>query len=250
MMTMQEYAKTKHTFPYVVDVSQGKAHIIYFGAQHSHDPKDKQFVFMRQLMQILKPDEVLNEDITPEPHDTLAESIQYDGERGALAFWTKKDGIPLKSIDFDWRDEIRKLPVTIRGSTIKMFYFLRGLQEDMNRPGRKMTKATDELATQELQMLDKEGVGWPPRDVHEVDLVWKGLGIPGDWRQPKASWVSPDGKTPLNTISALINRNRDQHMVDVLKEELHAGKKVFVVVGGTHVIMQQGAIPGNVERIK
>ena len=247
---MEEYAKTKHTFPYVVDISQGRGHIIYFGVRHSRDPKDKQFVFMRQLMQILKPTEVLNEDITPDAHDTLAESIRYDGERGALAFWAKQDHIKIKSIDFDWRDEIKKIPLGIRGSTIKMFYFIRGLQEDMNRPGRQMKVATDELALQELALLDREGLGWQPHSVAEIDTIWKGLGIAGDWRQPKASWVAPMGKTPLNTISKIINKNRDEHMVNVLKQELQVGRKVFVVVGGTHVIMQEGALPGTVRQIK
>ena len=35
---------------------------------------------------------------------------------------------------------------------------------------------------------------------------------------------------------------RDQHMVKLLIDEVKKGKRVFAVVGGSHVVMQESAL--------
>jgi hypothetical protein len=140
-----------------------------------------------------------------------------------------------------WKEQAHSLPITITGSTIKMFYLLRGLQQDLHRPG---SSSVDQVAKDELSMLAKEGIKWSPNSLAEIDSVWAALGISGDWRKPKIEWIDPTGSGPLNQVSRLLNEKRDEHMVQVLSVELGKGKKILAVVGGTHVVMQEPALDG------
>ncbi len=42
IMTFDEYAKVRHGYPYIVELQIGKGALLYFGAQHTYDPKDAQ----------------------------------------------------------------------------------------------------------------------------------------------------------------------------------------------------------------
>ena len=46
----------------------------------------------------------------------------------------------------------------------------------------------------------------------------------------------------LNEVSRVSNRFRDEYMVNLLVNELKQGKRVFAVVGGSHVVMQERAL--------
>jgi hypothetical protein len=236
--------------PYILDITQGKGRVIYFGFRHSRDPKDPQFKTLRKLWLSEKPNLILNEDITVTARGSLEQSIKFDGERGALGFWAKQDKIPIRSIDMTWAEEIRKLPIMLPGPTIKMFYFIRGLQQDLQRPGaKKGAPATDRIAQSQLDMIQKQGIGWAPHTVADIGPIWRGLGIAGDWRKPKIEWVAPTGNGPLNKISAMLNAKRDEHMVQVLTQEMKNAKRVFAVVGATHVFMQQLSLPGKITKL-
>ena len=243
IMSFEQYATVHHSVPYVLDIKQGKGRAIYFGIKHSRDPKDPQFKLIRKFWVPEKPNLIFNEDVTAQPHKTLEESIKFDGERGALAFWASKDHITLRSIDLSWRDEVRKLPITIPGSNIKMFYFLRGLQQDIHRPG---AGSVEQVAKRELDVLNKAGLTWAPNSVADVDASFQNLRLSGNWRKPQMSWIDPSGSGPLNKIARALSNVRDVHMVQVLNAELARGKKIFAVVGASHVVMQQPALPGRI----
>lgn len=250
IMSFEQYAKVKHSLPYILDITQGKGRIIYYGVKHTRDPKDKQIKQLRALWQKLKPAQILNEDITPEPRPTLEEAIKFDGERGALAFWANKENIPIRSIDMNWRKEVMSLPVTIPAANIKLFYLIRGLQQDIQRPnGKPVTKATDEIVQKELDNLQDQGLGWFPKTIEDINNAWLATKIQGDWRAAKIEWITPTGNGKLNKISRTINQIRDQHMIHVLNEELKKGKTTLAVVGASHVVMQQPALPGKVKKM-
>ncbi len=245
-MSFQEYAKTKHTFPYILDITAGKAHLVYFGIRHTRDPKDKQLKQIRAIWQKLKPDEVFNEDITPQPRATLEDSVKFDGERGALAYWAHQNHVQIKTIDRTWREQVQRLPLSIRGSSIKMFFLIRGLEQDLKKPNAGTPEQT---AQRELDFLNSQNISWPPNKVSEIDSFWKMLDMGGDWRKPKIAWIDPSGNGPLNNIGKALSKIRDEQMVETLEQELKKGKRILGVVGGSHVIMQEPALTGRKGRL-
>lgn len=244
LMSWEQYSRTRHTFPFVLDIRQGKGEVMYFGIQHTHDPLDKQFAILKRLIASENPELILNEDITPSAQPFFAESVKRDGERGALAYWANQRYVPMVSIDMSWINEANQLAKSIPKDQIKMFYFLRGFREDIQRDSN-----VDRVALQELQHLQNEGITWPPNTIADVDKSWKKLGIKGDWRKPQERWITPLGSSPLNVVSRKSSDLRDEHMIDVLSKYLKEGKRVLAVVGGTHVITQEPALPWRVSVI-
>ena len=247
-MSFEQYSRVHHPLPYVLDVHQGKGRLIYFGFKHSRDPSDPQFVTLRKLWVEEKPQLVLNEDISAVQRATLEESIRYDGERGALAFWAKQDHVPMRSIDMRWRDEFMVLQRKMGPMKVKMFYLIRGLEQDLRRPSGAGV-STDVVAQRILDMFRNEGIDFPPHSIEDVDRYWPVLRIKGDWRKPSIAWIDPTGNGSLSKVSRRSSEIRDAHMVSVLTDELKKGKRILAVVGASHVVMQEPALPGVVKRI-
>src|SRR5512135_1011253 len=99
IMTFKEYAKLHHPVPYILELKQGNGIAVYFGIKHTRDPKDPQLDKAHRLWRALKPTLCLNEDIPAQPMATFQQSVERDGERGALAYWSKQDGVLMRSID-------------------------------------------------------------------------------------------------------------------------------------------------------
>jgi hypothetical protein len=245
IMSFEEYAKVKHATPYVVRTTFGSGKLVYFGIKHTRNPKDKQIDLLRTLWGKTKPTLVLNEDITPEPHATFEESVKYDGERGALAFWAKLNKTQIRSIDMSWKQEAQKLSESFPAASVKVFYVLRGLQQDLKRPG---AGDANQIARQELDHLKKLGLTAPPNSIEEIDKLWSGMNIKGEWRKPRIQWIDPTGSGRFNAISARSSSIRDRYMIDFLTQELKKGKRILAVVGASHVVMQEPALPGKVSR--
>jgi pheromone shutdown protein TraB len=64
-----------------------------------------------------------------------------------------------------------------------------------------------------------------------------------DWRTADRSWSDPVAtQAYTNQIARLSSEFRDLHMVKLLIDEVKQGKRVFAVVGGSHVVMQERAL--------
>jgi len=64
-----------------------------------------------------------------------------------------------------------------------------------------------------------------------------------DWREVSQGWFDPvASQAYTNQISRLSGEFRDLHMVKLLIDEVRQGKRVFAVVGGSHVVMQERAL--------
>ena len=99
-----------------------------------------------------------------------------------------------------------------------------------------------DVAVADLKDLAHEGVKGSLASAADIDKAWAGLHIPGDWRQPKITWIEPNENGPLNRISEASSELRDRHVVSVLLAALGKGEKVFAVVGASHVVMQEPAL--------
>jgi hypothetical protein len=66
-----------------------------------------------------------------------------------------------------------------------------------------------------------------------------------DWRNVPPEWFDPattQVQTYLNKVSLERGEFRDRHMLVLLTEQLAQGKRVFAVVGASHVVMQERAL--------
>ena len=245
-MSYAEYAKVVHPRPYVLDIRQGTGHFIYFGTGHTHDASDPQLRSLRRLWEELKPEVVLNEDGPRLPLGTLKDSVERDGEGGALAFWAKEDGIPNLSLDMTREQEVSELRKSFPAAELKTFYALRSFQELSRRPeGARGNRTPEQIVSANLFRAAANGLIGGPSSAAELDAIWPSLKMPHDWRKPESSWFDPGlsgAGTVLNRIATASSEIRDQYMVDRIVEWVASGKRVLAVEGASHVVMQEQAI--------
>lgn len=240
IMTFREYNRLHHGLPYILQVKEGKGRLVYFGIKHTCDPGNPQLQTIRKLWLALKPTLVLNEDISAEPRATLQESVEIDGERGALSYWAKQDRIPMRSIDLNRADEAAMLDKQFPPATVQLFYLIRGLQQELPRRLKQDPHMKPgDVAVSDLKDLTREGVRGVLATAADIDKAWMSLHMPGDWREPKITWIEPNDNGPLNRLSEASSELRDRHMVNVLLAALEKGDKVLAVVGASHVVMQE-----------
>lgn len=243
VMSYEEYAGVKHSRPYVLEIVQGKGRLIYFGIGHTRDPHDSQLVTAKRLWDELKPQLALNEDRTRASASTFEQSVERDGEPGALAYWAKQDKVEARSLDPSREQEIAALKARFPEPHLKLFYALRSMEQVLRRPDEKRSPET--IVQGNLMLAAMRGLKGKPRNPVELDAYWPKLGIKGEWRKPDKFWFDPGlggAGTPLNKIATASSQFRDQHMIDLLVTELRSGKRVFAMVGASHVVMQERAI--------
>ena len=240
VMTFNEYNRIHHALPYILEVKEGKGRLVYFGIKHTRDPGNSQLQTVRKLWLALKPTLILNEDISTQPRATLQESVEVDGERGAVSYWAKQDHFPMRSIDLGRADEAKELDKQFPPAQVQLFYLIRGLQQELPRRLKENPHLkADDVAVSDLKDMAREGVKGPLTSAADIDKTWAGLHVAGDWRQPKITWIEPNDNGPLNRLSEASSELRDRHMVSVLLAALGKGEKVFAVVGASHVVMQE-----------
>ena len=243
VMTFKEYNRLHHALPYVLQVTEGKGRLVYFGIKHTRDPGNAQLQRVRKLWLALKPTLVLNEDISTQPRATLQESVEMDGERGALSYWARQDHVPMRSIDLDRADEAKVLDKQFPAAQVQLFYLIRGLQQELPRRLKEDPHLkADSVAVSDLKDLARLGVKGSLASAADIDRAWSGLHMQGDWQNPKITWIEPNDNGPLNRVSEASSELRDRHMVSVLLAALYKGERVFAVVGASHVVMQEPAL--------
>lgn len=244
VMSYAEYAKVEHGRPYVLEIRQGSGRFIYFGIGHTSDPSDKQLVIARRLWDELKPEVALNESRPRTPAATFEESVRRDGEPGGLAFWAKESAAIAKSLDLPREKEIELLRQSFSAADVKTFFAVRSFEETSRRHNGD-PRTPEQVVSANLSMAGSRGLTGAPRNASELDSYWPSLKMPADWRKPSLSWFDPGlggAGTPMNKIATASSEIRDQYMVDRILEWVASGKRVFAMMGASHVAMQERAI--------
>ena len=244
IMTYEEVAKTPHSFPYVIELRAGRGALLYFGAQHKNDPKHPQNEQIQRLWKSFRPSIAFNEGGDPPTLKVAEEAISRFGEPGLVRFLAARDNVPVRSLEPDRGQEVATLLKSYTPEQLKVFYALR--QIPAYRRG-KNDETLDERVEFTLKLLSNvRGLEGVPHTLAELGESSSRL-MPNlkDWREVPDSWFDPGYIQPpsyLNEVSRASSRFRDEYMVNLLINEVKQGKRVFAVVGGSHVVMQERAL--------
>jgi hypothetical protein len=244
IMTYEEVAKIPHSFPYIIELRAGKGTLLYFGAQHNNDPKHPQNQQIQKLWKSFRPSIAFNEGGDPPTLKVPEEAISRFGEAGLVRFLAARDNVPVRSLEPSRGEEVATLVKSYSPEQLKVFYALR--QIPAYRRG-KNNETLDERVEFTLKWLSNvHGLEGVPRTLAELGESSARL-LPKlkEWREVPDSWFDPGYTQPpsyLNEVSRVSNRFRDEYMVNLLVDEVKQGKRVFAVVGGSHVVMQERAL--------
>jgi hypothetical protein len=239
IMTFDEYAKVRHGYPYIVEMQIGKGALLYFGAQHTFDPKNAQIAQIEKRWKEFRPTVAYNEGGNPSVSKTVEETVSKSGEAGLVRYLAARDKISALSLEPSRADEAAMLLKTYTPEQVKVFYALRPISQFRKR---KNDETIEVFMTNVLGFLSRIlGLEGAPNSIVELDksCLWLSPQLK-DWRTVEQSWFDPVASHAYtNQIARLSSEFRDLHMVKLLIDEVKQGKRVFAVVGGSHVVMQE-----------
>jgi len=243
IMTWEEYGAISHTYPYVVRLTSSEGQLLYFGSRHVYDPADPLVAEIQKLWAEFVPTLALNEGGDPPVAGTIEDAVKQFGEPGLVRYLAARDKTPVLSLEPSRAREVASLLPHYSRQQIKLFYVLRQVPHyrlaTLSVPLEK--KIEEDLGTF-AALYDLPGA---PRTLAEIAESCEVL-LPGlaHWNDVPQPYFDPLQETTrfTNDISRRLSNLRDEHMVDLLAREVERGARVFAVVGGSHVVMQEPAL--------
>jgi hypothetical protein len=244
VMSWSEYSRRSYTWPYLLNIyTSGGGCLLYFGARHSNDSNDQQFSEIEYLWNQFKPDIAFNEGGDPPVEKTREEAISKAGEPGLVRFLSARDKIPVRSLDPDRSELVTVLRKRYSAEQIKLFYLLGQMTEYQRIIGGDESR--DEHIQKTINILNSvPGLDVQPKSMSEIESVFaRSYPGQGSYRDARPSWFDPNlTGNVFNAISRDNNDFRDRYMLNLIVRTVDEKKRVFAVVGASHVVMQEKAI--------
>lgn len=242
ILTWQEYERRSVEWPYILRVTQGPGELLYYGARHTYSPDDPQIEEIERLWNAFRPDIALNEGGNPPIESSRDGTVRMSGEPGLVRFLAARDDVPVTTLDPSRSEEVAHLRKRFSAEEVKLFFLLRGVAQH----ARRGTEAPLEKEVERILAIYNAtpGLMGPPRTLDEVAAAYRQR-FPGrgGYRDTPMSWFDPvRSETFLNRLSREGSDYRDRFMAGILTRHLEEGHRVFAVVGGTHVVMQEPAL--------
>jgi hypothetical protein len=238
-MGWSEYATGSYSWPYILHLQSRNGELLYYGARHSYSPDDPQFAHIEELWGELRPTLALNEGGHPPVEPSRDDAIRRHGEAGLLRFLAARDNVPVTTLDPSLAQEVAWLHRSYSAEQVKMFFVLRTVAQFTVREG------IDSLPLEIDRVLriydDTPGLRQAPTSWADVGHLYeRHFRGRGRVSQVPLSWFDPvRSDTFLNEMSRTSSDYRDNFIVRLLTMHTSEGHRVFAVVGGSHVVMQE-----------
>lgn len=223
-----------HARPYIYNIESknGKGSVLVFGAEHTKDPKHKQFPMIESEWTESRPTVALVEGRLGFLFSWIQDPVKTLGEGGLVAKLAKSNGVKLYSWEPNRDCETEFLLKKYDPTHIAVFYCLRPYRG--NYSGLSVAEANKVMEKLIDERTNREGIKGFITSVGQIDSVWlKDHPDLGDWRtykHPRNGW--PEGK--FKQIAEESNLLRDVYMCNSIIELVNNGERVFVIMGSSH----------------
>lgn len=228
--------------PYVLDIYKGKKHLVYYGTQHSNNPDDSMYLDMEKRFITLKPQFAFNEGGNGWPvFSTKDSAVKLTGDPGFLIYLCHKHNVPVTTLEPTDSLEYDYLLKNFKKKDVLLMYFVRQL--DQLQRQKVSNSDFDNDANKFILALKKRGM---PLNDKESKLSYF-ISCYEDFYKTKFNLMSFDptsywpiyNKNILNKISRESAYFRDLHVIKVIEESLKKYDRVFVVMGGSHLVVEE-----------
>ena len=229
-MTAYKAIINDHRRPYIYTIKgQNKGKVVVVGVEHINDPTNAQFDSIRHQWNLNKPDVALVEGRVGFLFKWFQDPIENYGESGLTSELAKRDKVDLYTWEPTRTDEIELMIKRYPAEKLAMFYALRpfyGLSEEerQDHPEKTLQKLIDERT--DYDHLRNTITTW-----QDIDSIWQQDFPNKDWRLHDAGYGWPGY---LQDIWNSSNLSRDEHMIQIIIEQVNQGKTVFVTMGSSH----------------
>jgi len=246
LMSWEEYMSMPRSQPYILELARGRGYLLYYGAFHSVDLSQPQFSDIEQKWAAFRPTLALSEGSLWPLEATREEAIRKYGEQGLLRFLAARDGVPMKCLDQPRLLQSRHLRRYFSVQEVKVYMTLR-----QARVNQMLGRNPNDLADIGffLDTMEKfRSFRFPPHSLSALEDLVKHE-FPGleDWRTISEDYFYNKEKGKfLPEIHRYLMCYRDNFMLGILFKELKKGRRIFAVVGRSHVVMQEPALRAEV----
>lgn len=242
LMSWDDYARQPGNKPYVLEMDSQGGRLMYYGAFHKVDPSHPQFKDIEQKWENFQPTLVYCEGNIWPLEESRNEAIKNYGEQGLVTFLAARDKIPVECIDPSLDDQVKFLKNCYPPHLIKVYYVLR--QAAINRMLEKDIQDS-RYANRYFRELDRiYGYIKPPTNLKDFERMVSFL-FPDldDWKKiPYSYFRYSESGGFLTAIHQKLNKFRDRIMIRKVTRALKKGKRVFAIVGRSHVVIQEAAL--------
>ncbi|MCK4836688.1 MAG: hypothetical protein KAT17_08615 [Candidatus Aminicenantes bacterium] len=238
LISWKEYNQYPRLNPYILELESESGSLIYYGVFHSLNKGHNQFREIEEQWMQFRPNVAFSEGGIWPLEKSRELSISRHGEQGFLRYLSKRDGVKLKSIEPKQIQEAIYLSRYFCVQKIKVFYILRQavIQRMLNK---SMNEKHVRCILHNFEKPPFCNIG--PISVAQFETYVAQL-FPElkDWRNIPEHWLySLPPHDWLPKMFRMVNDFRNQFMIKKVLKEVKRGKRVFAVVGRSHVVMQE-----------
>lgn len=242
ILTYKQYASIQHKSPYILQFNTGSGSLLFYGAEHTGDPKDRQIADIERRWTAFHPTVAYNEGGDPPTLDDPDAAVKQYAEPGFLRFLAGRDHIPVATFEPSFDDEVAYALKNYSRQQVKVFYALRQVTEARVAAGT--TPLEERIKDWLSNYLPDHGLKNSPNTLEEFTESCKSL-FPDltDWRKVSEDWFDPTQSGHYtNDLANDTGVFRDKHIFHVLVERAKRGDRVFAVIGASHVVVQEAAL--------
>jgi hypothetical protein len=241
LISWPQYSRRSYRWPYVLQLTTPHSALMYFGAQHTNDPRDPQLVALQRLWDEFRPDVALNEGGDPPVARTRDDAAEQYGETGLLRWLAARDGVAASNMDLPRELQAKSLLAEWPPANVKMFFLVRALLPCERRPDCERTIEIQRI----LPIISSTtGIKTEPNTLAEYEQALAHL--PPSTEEVlhnHTAWFDPTRSGyPFNEMARKIVDSRDEAMILAVVQALRGGHRVFAVAGGSHVVREEPII--------
>ena len=230
-------------FPYILELKNKENHLLVYGCNHSFDTSNSMFTDIEKRLLKLNPDIVLNEGGDWLIFDTKNETILKSGEQGFTRYVCNKNNITVRTFEPKPKQEFDFILSKYDKNDALLMYFCRQISQ------LQRNQQINNFQSYMIKFLSYlKGNGFPITDTEkEYDLL---ITYYETFFEEKFNWkkFNPENVWPnynntiLNDINKKVGEFRDKSILESIDIELNNNRKVFVIMGGHHLLKQEKAI--------
>ncbi len=250
IMSYEEYASSARPELYSFSITHGNQHLYYFGANHSVDPKNRQFPLLKDFWQEFiritegKNCVALVEGNLQPLQNTSEDACLNGAEGGLVTFLASEHSISVECPEPSRRSRIAELLQEFTQEEILYTFGAQGaLHANRARPYRKNFSLEEYIESHLLQYNDYFSI---PLTLENFRCIHSSLfKHPLDITDEHFFYMITNPAKTDTRINLVCRRNsifRDTYVVNYVLRLLAQGKNIFIAFGSTHAIMQEKAL--------
>lgn len=242
ILTYKQYASMVHKSPYILQFNVGSGALLFYGAEHTGNPKNPQIADIERRWKEYHPTVAYNEGGDPPTLDDAEAAVRQYAEPGFLRFLAGRDHVPVATFEPSFDDEVTFALKMYSPQQVKVFYALRQVTE--SRVATGSTSLDDRIKDWLSDYLPDHGLKNQPNTIEEFAATCKTL-FPDliDWHKVSEDWFDPtQSGRYTNELANDTGVFRDKHIFRVLVDRARRGDRVFAVIGSSHVVVQEPAL--------